>query len=635
MIVITNFVRCQNFGCFDEKAIIQKSNNSIYEQTHFIDNSRTNINWEQFLTNPNHEDGLHVSYSFDDYTCDEYVKMQGFIECGLKEGIWKLYISQTKFLTGLYVKGNREGLWTLNYLINEKAPVCIAEIEFRNNLLHGETKFYFETGELEESIEYENGAKDGIQIEYSIDNNYENIFMNSMQEYSNGLLNGRYLSFHYRSHDTLEYGHYSEGLRSGRFFLNYDRIRQYIDFDKGNIDGRLIRYHRNGILELELEYKRNLPFNIIQNNDSNGNSLSLGMFQDGTGILNLYYPDGSLLSSAEYKNQLISGKYTNYYPSGKIKEDGIMNTVKSNISRKILAIERCQDLNMFSSWSLNYIQGTKYTYFNEDGSINQNIQIQSTDTNNNEFTIVDKYSNNKLKSKETTLNGLKQGRVMYYDDNGKIEMIGNFKIIEIDSIKSSIKDGVFQYFYPNDSIRAEITYCNGKETGKSNFYDEDGELVRIKVNDSNGSSFSILKGDTVNIIDNIGQKQGKWVSLNNDNCVVVPEQVKYYKNDKPVGTWLTFSPYNNQILEERITWQDSLHAFCERFNHKGQIFEKGTLIHNVENGEWKRYDTQRGILKFKGEYVCGRKNGIWLTFNRKGKIIKRTEYKNDKIINVH
>jgi antitoxin component YwqK of YwqJK toxin-antitoxin module len=634
MIGITNSLRCQNFGCFDENAIIQRSNNSIFEQTHFIDNSKTNINWEQFSTNPYTEDGLFMSYAFDDYTCDEYVKMQGVINCGLKEGIWKLFVSRTEFLTGLYVNGNREGLWTLNYINNENAPICIAELEFRNNLLHGKTKFYFETGELEKSIEYKNDLKDGTQVEYSIDNN-GNIFIDSRIEYSNGLLNGRYLSFHFRSLDTLEYGYYSDGLRSGRFFFNYDRIRQYIDFDKGNIDGRLIRYHRNGILELELEYKRNLPFNVIQNNDSCGNSLSLSTFQDGTGILNLFYADGSLLSSAEYKNQLISGKYTNYYPSGKIREDGIMNTVNSNISTKRRAIERCQDLNMLSSWSLNFIQGTKYTYFNEDGSINHNIQIQSLHTNNCKFTIVDKYSNNKLKSKETTLNGLKHGRVMYYDDNGKIEMSGNFKIIEIESIESSVKDGVFKYFYPNDSLRAEINYSNGKETGKSKYYDENGELVRIKVNNSNGSSFSILKGDTVNVIDNFGQKQGKWVSLNNDNCVVFPVQVKYYKNDKPAGIWMTFSQYDNQILEERITWQDSIHAFCERFNHKGLLFEKGTLIHNVENGEWKRYDTRRGILKFKGEYVCGRKNGIWLTFNRKGKIIKRTEYKNDKIINAH
>lgn len=633
MIGITNFILCQNFGCYDEEAINQEIHNSGFVSKHISSKSNININWEQFSITSKPEEGYYEEFSFDGYSCNQYVKMQGNIKNGLKDGSWKLFINATKYLTGLYVNGKREGTWTLYYLNEVEVPICYAEIEFRNDFLHGISKSYFDTGEIEESIEYKNGVKDGTQIEYSLDKKNGNIFIDSRQEYLNGILNGQYLSFHFRSLDTLEYGHYSQGLRSGAFLFNYNGTRQYIDFLNGNIDGKMIKYHRNGILSLEIEYKNNYPFNIIQNNDSSGNILSKGTFKDGTGILNLYYEDGSLLSSVEYKNQLISGKYTNYYPSGKIKEDGVMNTVKGNNSIKGEAIERCQDLNMFSSWSLNYIEGTKYTCFNEDGSVNHNIHMQSPDTNNNEFTIVEKYSNNKLKSKETTLNRLKHGRAIHYHDNGKIEMIGNFKILEIDSIESSVKDGVFKYFYPNDSIRAELTYSNGKETGKSHYYDENGELVRIKVNNPNGSCYSIFKGDTVNVIDSLGQKQGKWVSLINDNCNVVPEQVKYFKNDEPTGIWKTFSPYSNQVLVERITWLDSLHAFCERFDHEGQLYESGTLVHNIENGDWKQYDTRRGIVKFKGEYVCSRKNGVWLTFNRKGKIIKRTEYKNDRIIN--
>ena len=633
LISITNIVLCQDFGCYDEEAINQEIFNSNLVYTHISSRSNTNINWEQFSISSNPEEGYYEEFKFDKYSCNEYVKMHGNIKNGLKDGIWKLFISRTKYLTGLYIEGKREGLWTL-YFINEvEVPICYAEIEYRNDFLHGLTKSYFDTGETEESIEYENGVKNGIQIKYSLDEKNGNIFIDSRQEYSNGILDGQYLSFHFRSLDTLEYGHYSEGLKSGKFLFNYNGTRQNIDFVNDNIDGKIIKYHRNGFLSLEIEYKNNYPFNVIQNNDSSGNKLSIGTFKDGTGILNFYYEDGSLLSSAEYKNQLISGKYTNYYPSGKIKEDGVMKTVKGDNSRKREAIERCQDLNMFASWSLNYIKGTKYTCFNEDGSVKQNIYMQSLDTDTNVFTIVEKYSNDKLKSKETTLNRLKHGRAIYYYDNGKVEMIGNFKILEIDSIDRSVKDGVFKYYYPNDSIRAELTYSNGTETGKSHYYDENGELVRIKVNNPNGSCFSILKGDTVNIIDGIGQKQGKWVSLINDNCTAVPEQVKYFKNDKPTGTWITFNPYHNQVLEERITWQDSLHAFCERFNHEGQLYESGILIHNVENGEWKKYDTKRGIVKFKGEYICGRKNGIWLTFNKKGKIIRRTEYKNDQIIN--
>jgi len=628
---MVNIVQSQNFGCFDESAINDAMNNNIFSRQHTFDNSDKTINWEQFSISTHPRNGYFESYSIKDENCNQYIKMQGSIKDNLQEGIWKLYINEKVYITGNYVKGKKEGLWIRNFINNSGKSTSTAEIQFYNDLFNGPTKYYFKDGKLAKSIDYKNGLYEGLEIEYNYNYDNDDTYLHSIKEYSNGLLNGNYLIYDYKSLDTLESGHYSKGKKNGRFLFNNDGLKHIIDYSNGKIDGKFIKYHRNGIIALELDYKNNLPYNFIQANDSIGSTILIGTFLNGNGTINLYYESGSLNSIAEYKNQLIAGKYKNYYPSGNIREEGILFT-KNNNFKFNKQIQTCQDLNMFSAWSLNFTKGTNYTYFNENGTVKAIIYSQESDSTEKDFIITEHYENEKLKKEECRLNGLKIGRTTDYHSNGRIEMTGNFKSLKIDSNETSVKDGIFKYYYPNDTLRAEITYSDGIEIGNSYFFNDSGILKRIKIIEPSGNTFNIFENDTVNLLDTKGKKQGKWISLTNqfaeNNCSVIPNEIEYYENDKPTGVWESFY-FSGRKIHETIIWQDSVHAHMKQWYSNGKLNAEGSLVNRMRNGEWKEYDYKKGFLRFKGDYNCDNKVGIWQIFNRKGKLIKEIDYKND------
>jgi len=158
----------------------------------------------------------------------------------------------------------------------------------------------------------------------------------------------------------------------------------------------------------------------------------------------------------------------------------------------------------------------------------------------------------------------------------------------------------------------------------------------VKVIGFNGEIYNIYDNDTVNQIDEKGRKQGKWISIPRsyfeNSCNYNPNQIKYYKNDKPTGTWEYYS-YDGKLLTERIVWQDSINSYCQSWGYNGKLIEEGSMINETKNGEWKEYDYNKGYLKYKGYYNCGRKEGIWQEFKKNGKMIKKIEYIEGQIKN--
>lgn len=315
-------------------------------------------------------------------------------------------------------------------------------------------------------------------------------------------------------------------------------------------------------------------------------------------------------------------------------EEGLLYTNNTKTFNKAIPIEQCEDLNLFSAWQLNFSAGTNYTVYNEDGSIRAKAVSKFNDSIGEDIIIYEKYKNGKLLRKETHWRGLQFGQVNNFYDNGTLLMSGKYKIIDKDGIKTSVKDGVFKYYYSTGVLKAQVNYSSGKEIGNSYFYDGSGLLKRLKVIESSGEIYNIYDNDTVNRMDAEGRKQGKWISIpysySENNCYYNPNQIKYYRNDNPMGTWEYYS-YDGKRLTERIFWQDSINAYCQSWDYNGKLMEEGNLIHEIKNGEWKEYDYKKGYLKYRGYYNCGKKEGVWQEFKGNGKRIKEIEYFNEQI----
>ncbi len=630
----------QDFGCYDLKSVENYSLDGIFIREGSIYNLSNKIEWTQFTLDSNILDGYFKKLYYNKSYCTEEVKMEGFIKNGLREGIWKLYLNKSIFFIGRFNQGKKEGLWTSYYIDEEGDSIITSKIEFINDLYEGTSRFYYLNGQLQKKINYQNGIKNGQEIEYFENDTNNVIYIEELKEYSNGILNGKYLNYKYNNpSDTSIYGIYSGGKKNSRFlFYQYDKSKIIIDYVNDQVDGKVLKYYSNGILAFELDYKNNLPYNLIQMKDTSGFIIESNSLVKGNGILNLYYSNGKLFSSAEYKNQLISGKVSRYYESGKLWEEGLIYSSHEKTYKKSKPIEQYDDLNLFSCWQLNFIKGTNYLAQDEDGSQLTKINSIFNDSIGEYIIIYENYYGDNFLSKEFLWRGLKFGKTHYYFNNGILKKSVNFSVINYDTIKISVKDGIFKYYHLNGNLKAKIHYSNDIEVGSSYFYDDSGNLIRKKVINLDGGIYNIFNNDTVNRLDKYNRKQGKWISLptsfSADDCYYIPNQIKFYKNDNPAGVWEYYSLLGEYLIE-RFVWQDSINSNYQMWTDGGNLIEEGKMIDETKNGEWKIYDSRKGYLKFNGLYKCGKREGIWQEFKKNGKIISEVEYVEGKIKNVN
>ncbi len=638
IIFLPSHVFSQDFGCYDMASIGNDKLDGVFSKTHISGCSFYKIDWNEFTLDSNIEDGYYKKYEFNKDYCSQVIKMEGLVKNGVQEGLWKLYLSEERIYLGNFTNGEKQGLWTGMYINKQGDSICFSEIKFENNLYEGIAKYYSSNGKLDKTISYKNGLINGQEIEYFNNDTSEVNYISKLKEYSNGKLNGKYLIYRQDSpFDTLTYGEYSHGKKNGRFvYFYYEGGKTIVDYVNDEVEGKFIKYYNNGVLAYEFDYRKNLPYNLIQINDSSGNRIESNILIEGTGELKYYYHNGALFSSFEYNNQLISGKFCRYYKTGALMEEGFLYTDKAKSFKKTRPIEQCEDLNLFSAWQLNFAAGTNFTVFNEDGSIRAKLQSAFSDSIGENIIIYEYYKNGMLLIKEFLWRGLQFGEVNNFYSNGTLKMSGNYIIIDHDSINASVKNGVFKYYHSNGLVKAEVNFSSGIETGISYFYDDTGILKRTKIIESNGEIYNIYDNDTVNRIDKNGRKQGKWISIprsySENNCYYNPNQIKYYENDSPIGTWEYYS-YDEERLIERIVWQDSINSYYQRWGYNNKLIEEGSMINEIKNGEWKEYDYNRGYLKFKGQFKCGKKEGIWQEFKKNGKMIKEIKYIEGQINN--
>lgn len=622
-LLLSNISFCQDFGCYD----ISESSQGAYTKLHSNTRSLSYINWNEYSLKPNAIDGYYKEFYFDQIKCTRKVKMEGIVRNGLKEGLWTLG-STYAFYTGNFVNGKKDGLWTGHFIAVDGDSVCIAKVDFKNDLIDGKAEYYYSNGKISKTTNYQNDVKNGLDIEYFENDTTDVEYISEHQEYAGGKLDGKYLLFKRNDPtDTLEYGIFKEGLKNGRFVFNRtDKL--IVDYIDGQVNGKFIKYYRNGILAFEMDYKNNLPYNLILTNDSSGNRIESMTLIEGNGTLNCYYDSGQLFSSFEYKDQLIHGYFIRYHKTGAIQEEGILHTNDKGNYGKSRPIEQFEDINLYSAWQLNFSSGTDYIVFSKDGSMKELVYSEYCESKKDTVTAIEVYQNDKLHKEKQLWKGLKYGQeTTYYEDN-QVESTGNHIIVNDSNTFESVKDGVFKYYYSNGQLKAEITFSRGVETGESYYFEDNGTLRRIKVNEDNGCVYNILNGDTVNRIDSRGKKQGKWISLpqsfNKNNCYFEPAQIKFYKDDNPIGTWKFFS-YDGEDLIETLTWENSEIASYKKWYNYAGLREEGVMINQKEHGECNVYDTKRGYLKFSGEYNCGYREGVWREYKKNGKLKREIE----------
>ena len=254
-----------------------------------------------------------------EYYKNGQIKVQGNNKDGKRDGEFKAFLRNGKSAGSVFYKDGKIIKSTLvnsmkdsatfslvtdinynlnsNEIITDEFPNGLLKQYFiynKNGLLDGESREYYEEGNIKSISSFKNDIPDGVFISYYQNGNIENKYA-----YVNGQANGECFSY------------YENGKLEERYFLK-----------NGEIDGEAFAYYPSGKLrgkEVQKLGKREGESIIYH---ENGNIKQKSTFKNDKreGDLFIYFPSGKLRQTEKYINGKIEGEVIEYYESGTIKE---------------------------------------------------------------------------------------------------------------------------------------------------------------------------------------------------------------------------------------------------------------------------------------------------------------------------
>lgn len=607
MLLNLTSLEAQDFGCYE----IRSDENAIYG--HVLNSSFTidffTIDWEAYKPPSEFKNGYYERYKRGELKCDSLLLVKGYVDNGLQIGKWKYYINEDLVLEGEFNGHLKNGEWKLYFKrFHLEDTIFLQKVLFKNDEIQRISSFVFNNNSKVIVTEYKEKIKNGNELTYLLKQKDE-LELLGYKNFKSGVLEGEYLELsETKSRDTLVFGTFHKGLRVGKWiFKSDDNCRHIIDFIDGKANGVYLKKFPNHQLAWKVEMKNNLYYNVNEMYDSLGNSLEIGSFYNGNGNLIFYHPDGILQSSQEMKNQCIKGPVRSYYDKDILEYNGVVHSVISECNAKDI-FNYFDNPTNFLLKTCDFQKGTDLTLFLQNNSmIKWNSTIQNEIEKEENLIHVEKYKNDICYNEYFELNSHRVGTRYCCKLDGRTDFIENYSIIDSFGFKKSVLEGPSYLFNKNGRLVNILNYAHDTLFGRSYFFDEYGNLGRINVIEKNGSSYSVYFNDTVNFIDSLGLKQGKWINMSpfqTGECNSV-HALKFYKDNLPVGTWSYFSIFGNKLYSQKNFLNDST-ASVKVFNNKGKIVAYGIEIQEVREGEWILKSSKKGKRKTVVNYECGK-----------------------------
>ena len=344
-----------------------------------------------------------------EYYKNGQVKVQGNNKDGKRDGEFKAFLRNGKSAGSVFYKDGKIIKSTLvkamkdnasfslvtdiNYNLNsheivtDEFPNQLLKQYFvfnKNGLLDGESREYYEEGDIQSVSSFKNNVADGIFISY-----YQNGNIKDKQNYKNGNAEGEGLFY------------YENGQLEEKYFMK-----------NGKLDGEAINYFEDGkirhkaiykdgiILEEEVHENNEIQKNIFKNEEivqqdiyTKNKILKATIFfleNEKTKIIT-YHKNGNKQEEVFSINGLLDGEAFIYYPSGKLKEKDFFKNGKS--------------------------EGESIIYY-ENGNVKQKSTFKN---DNREGDLFIYYPSGKLLQKRNFINGKAEGELVEYYENGVVK----------------------------------------------------------------------------------------------------------------------------------------------------------------------------------------------------------------------
>ena len=340
----------------------------------------------------------------------------------------------------------------------------------------------------------------------------------------------------------------------------------------------------------------------------------------------IYNEKGILITEENFINNTKQGKARYFYETGEVKKEmQFDNNIETGTAYEFGKDGRLITIEEFKG-------GRSIT----------NEEINRFDENGNKTgKWIEYYSTNKIKKEENYRNGIKDGIVKEYDENGNLKALVQFNNgEENDSVQEFVFIDIRTEYYDNGQPKLVGGYANEKKQGIFREYDRDsGKIINSYIYDQD---VKLSEG----IIDNYGIYKGKWKifyktgELKEEGEFIegikegewkyyysngVLEQKGKYVKGKTHGAWIWYYPNSKKHREEIFRYGKEEGLVLE-YDSLGKVITSGEYISGLKEGNWY-YDL--GDHLETGKYTGGERDSDWeYVFKENGKTAFKGKYKN-------
>ena len=378
-----------------------------------------------------------------EYYKNGQIKVQGYYKEGKRDGEFKAFLRNGKSAGSVIYKDGKIIKSTLINSMKDNASFSILtdinsssnshEVvtdEFSNGLLKqyftfnkkglldGESRQYYEEGDIKSISPFKNNVADGVFISY-----YQNGNMKEKHAYKNGNEEGE--GIFYYENGKLEEKYFMKNGKLDGEAINY--------FEDGKIKNKAI--FKDGVTLEEEVYKDN---EIRKNTFKNGEIVQQDIYsknkilkakkfllENGKMKIISYYENGNKEEEVFVINELFDGEALVYYPSGKLKEkdffkngkrdgEAIIYYENGNVKQKSLFKNDKREGDLFMFYPSGKLRQTeKFINGKEDGE------------------VIEYYESGVIKEKAYFINGKQEKEHFFYDEKGNL--------IKTDIYKNGVK----------------------------------------------------------------------------------------------------------------------------------------------------------------------------------------------------
>lgn len=406
-----------------------------------------------------------------------------------------------------------------------------------------------------------------------------------------------------------------------RFYDDQGKVKMEISYRNGKKDGPRKTYRDDEVLVEN--FAEDIKQGLTSVYYADGTVKKTIPFVDGLeeGLSMEYAPDGRIITRIRYKRGFITdreminrydaankknGPWKYFYASGQVKREGTYRHGKEegyfkeyDINGNLVTTAKFSEgILQEDVAELKKLEVRKDYYpdgkvkiaatYNEEGNL-EGIRREYAEDGSIEKSYI--FRNGIMIGEGiVTEKGERDGFWKEYYDSGKLRGEGRYK--------KDIRDGEWKYYHENGKLEQLGAYREGKPEGEWSWYHDNGSLLReeyyfkglqdglMTENDKEGNV--VTKGQYIE-----GKRNGEWYFK-----VGFSEVIGTYSDDMRNGLWqywdLPANPGKSRTL---------------RF--------EGRFVEDNPHGEHTYY-WDNGNRRDQGEYVMGRKEGNWTSYNYDG-----------------